>query len=159
MRAGPRRPEARLFDAAILTRGLWQGGGLLLMLLGLYALVRHETGSDDTARALTFAVLVASNLGLIHVNRAWEVMSWRTRRARGPSNRSLAWIAALTLLMLFLVLGIPALRQIFAFRLPYTGWLIAAAGAVLLMVAWFEGVKWALVRRHVSRTAASKSHR
>ncbi len=35
MQARPRSPDARLFDRAVIARGLWQGGGLLLLLLGL----------------------------------------------------------------------------------------------------------------------------
>ncbi len=59
------------FDAAVLTRGLWQGSGLLLLLLALFEGARVLSGSYDTARALTFAVLVVSSLGLIYVNRSW----------------------------------------------------------------------------------------
>jgi Ca2+-transporting ATPase len=37
MKAPPRRPDQRLFDKAVMVRGLWQGVGLLLLLLGVYA--------------------------------------------------------------------------------------------------------------------------
>src|SRR5690349_19420670 len=37
MKAPPRRQGAKLFDSALVARGLWQGAGLLLMLLIVYA--------------------------------------------------------------------------------------------------------------------------
>lgn len=49
MRKRPRRQGARLFDAPILVRGLWQGGGALLILLGVFAIARRATRSDDVA--------------------------------------------------------------------------------------------------------------
>src|SRR6185369_1316045 len=65
MKSGPRGPEARLFDTAVLVRGLAQGAGLLATLLLAFAVARHRGESDDAARALTFSVMVLSNLGLI----------------------------------------------------------------------------------------------
>ncbi len=144
MTARPRSPDARLFDAAVLARGAWQGAGLLAMLLAVYAGVRAVAGSDDTARALTFMVLVLANLGLIHANRSWGRAS-----LAGPaaSNTTFRWIALATLVLLACVLGIPAASRLFAFAQPTPAMLlagIAVAGASLL---WFEGVKWALGRR------------
>ncbi|WP_431276005.1 cation-translocating P-type ATPase [Variovorax ureilyticus] len=37
MKRPPRRADQRLFDKAVLVRGLWQGAGLLALLVGLYA--------------------------------------------------------------------------------------------------------------------------
>ena len=139
--ARPRRPDARLFDAAALARGLWQGAGLLVLLLVTFATTRRATGSDDLARTLTFAVLVLSNLGLIHVNRFWR----RTALHRGgPVNAAFAWIAAATLALLGLVLGLPAIGRLFAFVVPTVPMLAAGLGVALLGLLWFEAVKWAL---------------
>ena len=144
MKSRPRRPDARLFDAAAIARGLWQGVGLLALLLGTYAVARRTTGSDDMARALTFAVLVLSNLGLIHVNRFWNRPALR---AGGPVNAAFVWITAATVVLLGVVLGIPAVGRLFAFVSPTLPMLAAGLGVALLALLWFEAVKWVLARR------------
>ncbi|HAL39607.1 MAG TPA: ATPase [Polaromonas sp.] len=144
MKARPRHPDVRLFDAAVLTRGLWQGVGLLAMLLALYAGVRFTTHSDDVARAMTFTVLVLSNLGLIHANRSWGHMSWR---GPGASNRHFGWISLATLALLGAVLGVPAIRRLFAFAALTPTMLLIGATVALMSLLWFEGVKWRLGRR------------
>jgi Ca2+-transporting ATPase len=139
----PRRPDARLFDATVLWRGLWQGAGLLAMLLGVYAGVRYVMHSDDMARALTFTVLVLANLGLIHVNRSWQRSSWRGPR---ESNRYFGWIALATLALLAGVIGIPQISRLFAFVAPTPALLLAGAGVALASLVWFEAVKRGLER-------------
>ncbi len=145
MTAPPRRTDAHLFDAAVLERGLWQGAGLLAILLGVYAGARSMSGSDDVARALTFVVLVLSNLGLIFANRSWSHASWSNA---GESNVSFAWIGAATLVLLGCVLGFPAIGRLFAFVRPEPVLLLAGTLVSLLGLLWFEGVKWGLGRRN-----------
>jgi Ca2+-transporting ATPase len=143
MKSGPRRPDMRLFDATVLVRGLWQGAGLLVMLVAVYAGACAWSGSEDIARALTFTVLVLSNLGLIYANRSWGV---NFTGATGTSNRYFWWISGATVGLLGIVLGIPAVSSLFVFGQPTALQLAAAAGAALLGLAWFEAVKWALGR-------------
>ena len=143
MKSRPRRPDARLFDSAAIARGLWQGVGLLALLLGTYAMARRTTGSDDMARALTFAVLVLSNLGLIHVNRFW---SRAALRVGGPVNAAFGWITAATVALLGVVLGIPAIGRLFTFVTPTLPMLAAGVGVAMLALLWFEAVKWGLAR-------------
>jgi Ca2+-transporting ATPase len=147
MNAPPRRPDAGLFDAAVIVRGLWQGAGLLLMLLAVYAGVRALAGSDDLARALTFCVLVLANLGLIYANRSWDRASWNRT---GEAGSSFAWITTATLVLLGLVLGVPAVSRLFAFAQPTAAMLLTGAGVALLSLLWFEAVKWALGGRRTS---------
>jgi Ca2+-transporting ATPase len=141
MTARPRLPDQRLFDATVLARGLWQGAGLLALLLVVYAGVRSIAHSDDMARALTFMVLVLSNLGLIHTNRYWGHASWR---GSGESNKYFVWIALATLALLGCVLGIPSISRLFAFTAPTPSMLLLGAGVALMSLLWFEGVKWGL---------------
>ncbi len=146
MKTPPRRADQRLFDSAVMVRGLWQGAGLLLLLLAVHAGVRWTAplgdlsgrDLDDTARALTFMVLVLANLGLIHVNRTWGPTRWRST---GSVNPQFGWIALATLALLGGVLGVPALRALFSFVLPSPALLLAGLGAVLLGLLWFETVK------------------
>jgi Ca2+-transporting ATPase len=148
MQVPPRRPDQKLFDQAVMARGLWQGAGLLGILLAVYAAARAglpaDAQRDDTARALTFVVLVLANLGLIHANRAWG----RTAlRGHAESDRPFGWIAAGTVLILGAVLAVPVLRQAFAFSPPPFGPLLAALAVAGLSMVWFEVVKRVQGRR------------
>jgi Ca2+-transporting ATPase len=142
MKVPPRRHDQKLFDKAVVARGLWQGAGLLLLLLTVYAggraLAIADGSQDDVARALTFVVLVLSNLGLIHVNRSWGRTAWRGSAA---SNRPFAWIAAAAVIVLAGVLTIPGISRLFSFATPAPGLLLAALGIAGLAMAWFETVK------------------
>jgi Ca2+-transporting ATPase len=90
------------------------------------------------ARALTFVVLILSNLGLIHANRSWG----RTVLSGNPeSNRQFGWIAAGTVVVLGLVLSVPVISRLFSFAAPPPAMLLAALGAAVLSMVWFEGVK------------------
>ncbi len=147
MKTGPRPAAARLFDSVVLTRGLWQGAGLLAILLGVYAGVRSSANSDEMARAMTFMVLVLANLGLIHANRAWGRTSWR---ASGTFNSHFGWIALATLVLLGCVLAVPEISRLFSFVQPTPSLLLAGVAMALVSLLWFEGVKWALSRREAS---------
>ena len=141
MTAPPRRPDARLFDTAVLIRGLWQGAGLLALLVAVYALARSAGQSDDAARSLTFTALVLSNLALIHANRAWGPVAWR---GNGSANHAFRWIALAAVGLLGMVLGVPAVRRVFAFAPPSAALLAVGVGTALLSLLWFEVVKWRL---------------
>lgn len=142
MQLPPRRPDQKLFDKAVLVRGLWQGAGLLLLLLSVYAGARAwlpaDGQRDDIARTVTFVVLVLSNLGLIHANRSWG----RAVLAGNPeSNKQFGWIAAGTVVVLGMVLSAPVISRLFSFAAPPPAMLLAALGAALISMVWFEGVK------------------
>jgi Ca2+-transporting ATPase len=144
MRSPPRRANDRLFDSAVLVRGLWQGSGLLALLCGVYAWSRHQTHSDDVARAMTFTVLVLSNIGLIHANRSWNVSAWHARRSM---NRYFNWMASATVALLAIVLLVPELARLFSFTRPSAPMLLIATAGAVLGTAWFEAVKWRLGSR------------
>lgn len=148
MKAPPRRPAQRLFDSTVLARGLWQGGMLLGMLLVTYAGARWlaplDAGRDDMARALTFVVLVLSNLGLIQSNRSWDRTAWHGNTA---SNRQFGWIAAGAVAVLCVVLAVPAVGRLFSFVTPPPALLAVGLGMAVLSVLWFECIKWGLRRR------------
>jgi Ca2+-transporting ATPase len=147
MRGKPRRPDDRLFDGAVLVRGLAQGIGLLALLCGVYVWSRRAAHADDVARALTFTVLVLSNIGLIYVNRSWDAPPWQAGRA---PNRYFDWMAAATVVLLAAVLAIPDVARLFAFALPPARMLAVAGACSVLATLWFEGVK-AILRTHDAR--------
>jgi Ca2+-transporting ATPase len=138
MKTTPRSAKAHLFDGILLARGLAQGGVLLAVLAALYALVRSGSGSDELARAMVFTVLVLSNLALIHANRKWGRSSWTSI---GADNPQFGWVALAALTALALVLGFPAIRQLFGFALPGPLLLLAAAALAVTNLFWFEAAK------------------
>jgi Ca2+-transporting ATPase len=151
MRVPPRRSDDRLFDTAVLMRGLWQGSGLLALLCGVYVWVRHVTQADDIARATTFAVLVFANLGLIYVNRTWNAPSWRGHHG---TNRYFNWMALGTVALLAIVLFVPEAARLFSFMRPSASMLFLALACAVLGTLWFEAVKWQLHRRQRSQPLA-----
>jgi Ca2+-transporting ATPase len=144
----PRMPSTRLFDAAVLARGFWQGIGLLGILLVVYVLTRSVSGSENVSRAMVFMVLVLSNLGLIQVNRSWAPTSLRGPRV---ANQAFVWISLLTLVLLTAVLTIPVITQLFAFEVPSPELLLGGLAATLVGLVWFEAVKWAFARQSLGR--------
>lgn len=142
MKAPPRRTNQKLFDADVMARGLWQGVGLLMLLLAVYAGARAwlpvQAHLDDAARGLTFVVLVLSNLGLIHVNRSWGPTAWL---GHAESNMPFGAIAAGTVIVMGAVLGVPVISRLFSFATPSPAALLAALGVALVGMLWFEGVK------------------
>jgi P-type Ca2+ transporter type 2C len=154
MHMPPRPRGARLFQRAVVVRGLAQGLGLFALLAALYVASRLMTDSDAFARTLTFTALVLSNLPLIYANRAWAVASWRRH---GPSNGFFAASALSTLAFLGLVLFLPQARRLFAFTEPDARLLAMAAAAALLALLWFEGVKWWLGRAARQVPAAQRA--
>ncbi len=137
----PRRPDARLFDAKVVRQGLWQGAGLLVVLLAVCAWLLQAGASADTARAVTFMVLVLSSLALIQSSRTLG-----QARARGlhwalGGNAAFAWVGSATLALLGTVLWVPPIARLFAFGSLTPGALAVGAVATLLAVLWFEVVK------------------
>jgi Ca2+-transporting ATPase len=141
MTVPPRRHDARLFDRTVLVRGLWQGMGLLALLLGVYATARGFSKSDDVARAMTFFVLVLANLALIFANRFWNQSALQ---ARAGSNHAFVWIVVATVTVLGAILFVPALSSLFLFATPSPVMLASGVGAAALSLLWFEAVKWCL---------------
>ncbi len=138
MHVPPRRPDAQLFDRAVLLRGLWQGCGLLVVLAGVLVIAERLGQSEEAARATAFCVLAISNLGLIQVNRSSSRSSWHLSEGNNPS---FALIAAATIALLALVLGTPLLRSLFAFALPSSALVGVGMIASALSLVWIDAVK------------------
>jgi Ca2+-transporting ATPase len=138
MRSPPRSPQARLFDAQVLLRGLVQGIGLFVIVLLAYLHARSVSGSDEGARALAFAVLVMGSLALIQVNRTWV----RPSAERRPWNAAFGWVAMATCVLLAVVLFVPAVSSLFAFATPSPALMLTGTGLFIGAFAWFEATKW-----------------
>jgi hypothetical protein len=105
---------------------------------GARAWIPADEQRDDIARALTFVVLVLSNLGLIHANRSWRPSALL---GNAESNAQFGWVAAGAVVVLGVVLGVPAISRLFSFAAPTPVMLLVALSAASLSMVWFEGVK------------------
>ncbi|HEY0955196.1 MAG TPA: HAD-IC family P-type ATPase [Roseateles sp.] len=130
----PRRPEARLFDGALVRLSLLQGAGLLAAVLAGYLLAAQGGAATDAGRTVAFAVLVLGNLGLIQANRAWAGAGPR------PVNQAFRGITLATLALLAVALGVPPVAALFKFAAPSAALLALTAALALLAWAWCRAV-------------------
>ncbi len=121
----PRAPDAPLFSPALIVTSLLQGALVLLLVGGFYGSLLGQSVPAEAARAAAFTALVLANIALVLVNRSLHA---RWRVALGSHNRALLVTVLLTLAMLALVLGVPALRTLFGFAMPDTLTLLGALG-------------------------------
>jgi Ca2+-transporting ATPase len=122
----PRMPDAPLFDAALLWRGLLQGGVVMIAALTIFRLGLHDEHGEQVARCMAFVTLVLGNLGLVLTNRSTEHSAFRVLTR---PNRALLIVVVITMATLALSVSLPWLRALFGFAPP--GWprLAEAAGA------------------------------
>ena len=139
MRVKPRPPSMPLFNREVWMRGLAQGVGLLCILLAMdWGARTHLHPSSDALRTLIFLVLILSNLGLILVSLSWGATRWWDALSR---NATFIAMTLATMALLGAVLGIPAIRSLFAFEPLSRPLLAVGAVALVLAVGWFEMVK------------------
>lgn len=147
MRRPPRSLNAPLFGRSMLFSGLIQGMGILAVIAGIYAFALVQGLGAGEARMLAFVSLVIGNIALIFANRSRSRFIFQSWQAR---NGALWWVSGAALVCLGLVLGIPALREIFQFA-PLHRWelaLLAVAGVASVSMA--ESVKFGVIRRAIS---------
>jgi Ca2+-transporting ATPase len=139
MNRPPRRKDEGLFTKKNLALSLLQGFVVLALVLIVYFCALGRGLGEAEVRTLTFTTIVIANLCLILTNRSWSGTILTTLRT---PNRALAWVFAGTLICLFLVLYIPALRDLFRFApVPFID-LVTCAGAGVLSILWFEIYKY-----------------
>jgi Ca2+-transporting ATPase len=132
MHRPPRNPEERLFSFGYIACSLGQGVIVLTFVAGLYVLALYAGLPDADARALTFATLVITNLGLVLLNRAQDEPFWTGLRRR---NAALWLVTGGTAAVLAAILAIETARQLFHFGpLHADDAAVAAASGVLVLV-------------------------
>jgi Ca2+-transporting ATPase len=138
----PRPKTQKLFDRFVLMRGLWQGLGLMGLLLLVYGVTRSvlpiDAQRDQLARTLSFVVLVLANLALIYVNLSW---SRGVARSIKRLNFPFVCIVIASLVALGLALYVPALTRLFAFTEPTPVMLLIAMAVAGISLIWFELIK------------------
>ena len=127
----PRKPDAPLFDTALLLHGLLQGGVVMLAALGIFQLGIHDEHGEQVARCMAFVTLVIGNLGLVLTNRSMTSSAFRVLTR---PNRALVFVIITTITALTVAVFVPWLRGLFGFA-PL-GWprLTEAVGAALVCI-------------------------
>ena len=112
MRRPPRDPAAPLFSAGFAAWSLLQGALVLALVAGLFVMALRRGLPEPDARALAFAALVATNLGLVLANRS---LGASVSAALLRPNTALWWVVAATAAILAGVLLFPPARELFHF--------------------------------------------
>jgi Ca2+-transporting ATPase len=142
MRRPPRSASARLFGPRLIAISLSLGLVVTAILLSAFAVVHYSGRGELESRAITFTILILSNLALIFTTRSWTA-SAVSKVARNPAGW---WVAGGTLAFLAAALYVPAGRLLFRFSLLHVEDIAICIGAAALGTAWFEVLK--AVRKH-----------
>jgi Ca2+-transporting ATPase len=112
MRRPPRHPSEPLFTANFVAWSLLQGALVLALVAGLFVMALRQGLAEPDARSLAFAALVATNLGLVLVNRS---MGASIFAALTRPNAALWWVVVATTTILAAVILFPPARELFHF--------------------------------------------
>ncbi len=139
MRRPPRDPATPLLTTGFVIWSLLQGVLVLALVAGLFLAALHRGLPESDARALAFAALVATNVGLVLVDRAGSASIFAAFRQPNPA---LWWVLGLTSAILAVILSIAPARELFGFG-PLHGDDVAVAllaGIVALFL--LDAMKW-----------------
>jgi Ca2+-transporting ATPase len=137
----PRRPDAPLFDTALLLHGLFQGVVVMIAALGIFQLGINDTHTEGVARCMAFVTLVIGNLGLVLTNRS---MTSSAFKVLARPNRALLIVVMTTVTALAISIGIPWFRGLFGFASLNWPHFVEAVSAALacIVVNDLIGVIW-----------------
>jgi Ca2+-transporting ATPase len=134
MRRQPRDPAASLLTTGFVVWALSQGALVLAVVATLFAAAVYRGLPEADARALAFAALVATNIGLVLVDRAGSASVLGAFRQPNPA---LWWVLGVTSTILAAIFLIPAARELFDFGPLHADdlavALVAGAAALLLL--------------------------
>jgi Ca2+-transporting ATPase len=134
MKRPPRYANAPVFGIGQIVFSLFAGLIGLLAILSVFGFSFYNDYDETRVRALTFATLVITMLGLVLANRSHTQNLWRALRSPNPA---LWWVTGGALSSLAAVIYIPQAREIFRFaELEYSELiipLVAGGGAFLFL--------------------------
>ena len=134
----PRRPDTPIFAGWTVLHAVGQGAGGLFAVLAAAAWA-VATLPEPSARAFTFATLIATNLGQIFTNRSHS----RSALAALATPNAVLWsVAAAALGLLVLAIYQPWLAGLFRFAPLGIGHLLLALLIGAASVIGFELLKW-----------------
>jgi Ca2+-transporting ATPase len=135
MKRPPRKKNAPLFPGKTFGISLFQGLMVLIASLAIYAVFVAIGKPEIHAKVISFTTLIVANLSLIITNRSWNKNVFGIMRTFNPA---LWWVVGGTLSLLFMVLYVPFLQNLFSFDTIHFGDFLIAAGVGILSVSWFE---------------------
>ncbi|PKU24381.1 ATPase [Telmatospirillum siberiense] len=149
----PRKPDAPLFDTALMLHGLLQGAVVMVAALGIFQLGIGDAHGEEVARCMAFVTLVIGNLGLVLTNRSMKASAFRVLTR---PNRALICVVITTIAALVLSVSVPWLRGLFGFASLGLPRLAEAAGAALVCIVVNDviGIIW---RHLAARRVAPQS--
>ena len=112
MRRPPRPPSAPLLTTGFVVWSLLQGVLVLVLVAGLFVMALQQNLPEPDARSLAFAALVATNLGLVLVNRSLGASVFA---AFIRPNGALWWVVVAAAAILAGVILFPPARVLFHF--------------------------------------------
>jgi Ca2+-transporting ATPase len=139
MNRPPRSPNIKFFGAGKIMASMFQGGLLLLMVIGVYILSIYEGHTEGEVRAITFSALIIGNIFLILTNLSYTRSVWDVIKERNPA---VVLILNGAVLILLAILHIPTLLQIFAFEFPGYQHFISSIAAALIVLLILEIMKF-----------------
>jgi len=140
MRRPPRDPGQPLFTAGHIAWSLAQGGVVLAFVAGLFVIVLRQGFPEQDARALVFAALVATNLGLVLINRSQVAGLWVSLRRTNPA---LWWVSGTTAGILIAIVSFRPARDLFHFGPLHpddVALALASGGAVLVVLSLLKRI-------------------
>jgi P-type Ca2+ transporter type 2C len=112
MKRPPRNPKEPLFGQKTLGLAMLQGGGILVIILTVFAIATYRKQGELDVRALTFTTLIIANLGLILSEGSTSRLSLKILRSPNPA---LWWVISGGVFFMAIVLYVPFLRDLFSF--------------------------------------------
>lgn len=152
MQRPPRPRKEPLFGPQQLAKAFTQGVGVLIGVLGLYAILL-QSAPEPVARGGAFIALVLANLVLALT----DAMA-NDGRFLAPHRRVFWAIAGALLVLLGAVFAVPPLASIFRVAAPGLSIVLASVLVALVTGAWLRGGE-AVLARIRSASAANKSAR
>jgi P-type Ca2+ transporter type 2C len=138
MKRPPRNPKEPLFDKKTLGLALLQGGGILVIILTVFAIATYRQQSELDVRALTFTTLIVANLGLILSEGSTSRLSLKILKSPNPA---LWWVIGGGVFFMAIVLYVPFLRNLFSFSFLHAIDLAICFGGGVICLLWFELLK------------------
>ncbi|MGV3528988.1 MAG: cation-translocating P-type ATPase [Flavisolibacter sp.] len=138
MKQPPRDRSISLFEKKEMLISILQGLAITATVLFLYFQYMSAGASLETTRTMVFTTLLISNIFLTFANRSFTENIFRTVRYR---NKLTIGLLLISLVFLFSIHMIPAVRQLFGLAVlsaADTWWCILAG---FISVAWFEVYK------------------
>ena len=138
MRRPPRSPRSPLFSTGLIVWSLVQGGLALLLIGSVYFLGVQRGMPDTEVRALAFAALLLTNIGLILVNRSFSSSLWR---AVSHWNPALWIVMGVALPLLLAAVSWEPARALFRFGPLHIDDLVICLGAATALLVSLETLK------------------